>query len=247
MLCQTSLNNCVFNGGARPPCLQLVAGGGDRHHWRGHREQGEGGHQVFEKYQLVITIVIIIIAIVIIVIVLLLLLLLYCYCIVIVIATESRARVAARFFTLGTCIFKEGSRQVFEKMSTCYCGPVYYTELMFQTCHVIFIDWHQMGASDWDHPEASDCTWQVFKSHGTYQRVPLIVPDRCLLSQVPQPTCYWHSWQLGNLTGAYLAWHQSAPPIVPPDTRLYLTGFQRVCNLGCRMHLANQIYYLSQS
>ena len=140
MLRQTSLNNCVFNGGARPPCLQLVAGGGDRHHWRGHREQGEGGHQVFEKYQLVITIVIIIIAIVIIVIVLLLLLLLYCYCIVIVIATESRARVAARFFTLGTCIFKEGSRQVFEKMSTCYCGPVYYTELMFQTCHVIFID-----------------------------------------------------------------------------------------------------------
>ena len=140
MLRQTSLNNCVFNGGARPPCLQLVAGGGDCHHWRGHREQGEGGHQVFEKYQLVITIVIIIIAIVIIVIVLLLLLLLYCYCIVIVIATESRARVAARFFTLGTCIFKEGSRQVFEKMSTCYCGPVYYTELMFQTCHVIFID-----------------------------------------------------------------------------------------------------------
>ena len=82
-----SLKNCVFNGGARPPPCLLVAGGGGRHHWRGHREQGEGGHQVFEIYQLVITIVFIIIAIVIIVIVLLLLLLLllYCYCIVIVI------------------------------------------------------------------------------------------------------------------------------------------------------------------
>ena len=33
-------------------------------------------------------------------------------------------------------------------------------------------------------------------------------------SQVPQPTCFWHSWQLGNLTSCCLAPYPWFPPSI---------------------------------
>ena len=42
----------------------------------------------------------------------------------------------------------------------------------------------------------------------------LVSHCRLLPSQVPQPTCFWHSWQLGNLTSCCLAPYPWFPPSI---------------------------------